>query len=181
MSNKKTRLITFTAMGIALVILAQALGNVLPAGFVIAGPFTGKQLLTGSLVNLVLFVFTAVAGTWSGVIIGLCSAVLARLIGIGPILPVVPVVAGGNAVLCLLFGLLRKQPRWPGLLTVALPAAVKCGFLWLLVPAVIRAVGLPDKQAAALSVMFSWPQAVTALLGGLLALAILPRLQKTKA
>ena len=107
MKDKTVRFITFTAMGIALVILAQLLGNVLPAGFTVVGPFTGKQLLTGSLVNCVLFVFTGAVGLWSGVIIGLLSSILAHFFGIGPILPVVPVVACGNALLCLVFGLLR--------------------------------------------------------------------------
>lgn len=178
MKDKTVRFLTFTAMGIALVILAQLLGNVLPAGFTVIGPFTGKQLLTGSLVNCVLFVFTGAVGLWSGVVIGLASAILAHFIGIGPILPVVPVVACGNALLCILFGLLRgKLPDW---LNVALAALLKCGFLWLLVPVVIKAAGVPAKQAAALSILFSWPQALTALLGGLLALLILPRLKKAK-
>ena len=178
MKDKTVRFITFTAMGIALVILAQLLGNVLPAGFTVGGPFTGKQLLTGSLVNCVLFVFTGAVGLWSGVIIGLLSSILAHFFGIGPILPVVPVVACGNALLCLVFGLLRgKLPDW---LNVVIAAVLKCGFLWLLVPLVVRAVGVPDKQVAALSVMFSWPQAITALIGGILAILILPRLKKAK-
>ena len=151
MKDKTVRFITFTAMGIALVILAQLLGNVLPAGFTVIGPFTGKQLLTGSLVNCVLFVFTGAVGLWSGVVIGLASSILAHFIGISPILPVVPVVACGNALLCVLFGLLRgKLPDW---LNVVLAALLKCGFLWLLVPAVIRAAGVPAKQAAALSIL----------------------------
>ena len=176
MKDKTVRFITFTAMGIALVILAQLLGNVLPAGFTVVGPFTGKQLLTGSLVNCVLFVFTGAVGLWSGVIIGLLSSLLAYLLGIGPILPVVPVVACGNALLCVIFALLRRKlPDW---LTVVIAAVLKCAFLWLLVPAVIKAVGVPDKQVAALSIMFSWPQAITALIGGLLAILILPRLKK---
>ena len=178
MRDKTVRFLTCTAMGIALVILAQLLGNVLPAGFTVIGPFTGKQLLTGSLVNCVLFVFTGAVGLWSGVVIGLASSILALFLGIGPILPVVPVVACGNALLCVLFGLLRgKLPDW---LNVVIAALLKCGFLWLLVPVVIRAAGVPAKQAAALSIMFSWPQALTALLGGLLALLILLRLKKVK-
>ena len=180
MKDRRVRFICFTAMGIALVIVAQLLGGMLPAGFVIVGPFTGKQLLTGSLVNLVLFVFTAMVGTGSGVIIGLCSSVLAYFFGIGPILPVVPAVACGNALLCLVYGLLRKNEKLHALLPVIAAAALKCAFLWVTVPLLIRAAGVPDKQAAALSVMFSWPQGLTALIGGLLALLILPRLKKAE-
>ena len=57
-------------------------------------------------------------------------------------------------------------------------AAVKCGFLWLTAPLVLAAAGLPEKQTAMLSDMFSWPQFVTALCGGLLAWAVLPRVRR---
>ena len=181
MRDKTARFIAFTAMGIALVILAQLLGSALPAGFTVVGPFTGKQLLTGSLVNCVLFVFTGAVGVWSGVIIGLLSSLLAYLFGIGPILPVVPAVACGNALLCLVFGLLRRGGKLPDMGNVVVSAALKCGFLWLLVPVVIKAAGVPAKQAAALSIMFSWPQGLTALIGGALALVILGRLHRRAA
>ena len=91
--DRTVQFIARTAIGIALVILAQLIGKLLPAGAVIAGPFSVTQLVTGSLVNCVLFVFTAQAGILSGVIIGFLSSILASLIGIGPaVLAVVPVV-----------------------------------------------------------------------------------------
>ena len=68
--------VTRTALGVALVVVAQLLGKVIPAGAVIAGPFSVTQLVTGSLVNCVLFVFTATTGIWSGVAIGILSSVL---------------------------------------------------------------------------------------------------------
>lgn len=180
--DSAVRFIARTAIGIALVILAQLFGKLLPAGAVIAGPFSLTQLVTGSLVNCVLFVFTAQVGIWSGLIIGILSSVLASLIGIGPaVAAVVPVVACGNGILALLFGLVsgkRERLRIPA---VIFAAAVKCAFLWLCVPAVLKALGsVPDKQVAALSIMFSWPQGVTALIGGALALLILPRLSKQR-
>ena len=131
-----------TAIGIALVILAQLIGKLLPAGAFIAGPFSVTQLVTGSLVNCVLFVFTAQAGILSGVIIGFLSSILASLIGIGPaVLAVVPVVGCGNAILALVFGLVsgrRQELRIPA---VILAAVVKCAFLWVCVPAVLKALG----------------------------------------
>lgn len=59
-------------------------------------------------------------------------------------------------------------------------AAVKCGFLWLSVPLLLQAIGAPDKQRMMLGIMFSWPQACTALIGGLLAMLIIPRIAKGK-
>lgn len=163
-------------MGVALVILAQIIGKMLPTGAVIAGPFSVTQLVTGSLVNCVLFVFTAQAGILSGVLIGILSSILASIIGIGPaIVAIVPLVACGNCIIAIVYGLFGKINRIAG--TVG-AAVLKCGFLWLTVPMLLHAVGAPEKQTAALSIMFSWPQGITALIGGLLAFIIIPRLKK---
>ena len=171
-------------MGVALVVVAQLLGKVIPAGAAIAGPFSVTQLVTGSLVNCVLFVFTATTGIWSGVAIGILSSVLATLVGIGPAVPAVtPVIACGNAVLALFFGLLHGKDwqfgRWAFAAVIA--AAVKCAFLWVTVPMILGMAGLPEQQTNMLSIMFSWPQGVTALCGGLVSWPIISRLKKVKA
>lgn len=178
--SKNIRFITRAAMGVALVILAQLAGKLFPAGAVIAGPFSVNQLVTGSLVNCVLFVFTAIGGVWCGVCVGILSAVLASVIGIGPaVLAVVPLVACGNAILCIVFAIVSKT--LPRIVAVITAAAVKCGFLWLTVPLLLQAVGATDKQRMMLGIMFSWPQACTALIGGLLAMLIIPRITKEKS
>ena len=57
----------------------------------------------------------------------------------------------------------------------------QCDYIAGCHPAVLKALGsVAEKQVAALSVMFSWPQGVTALIGGVLALIIIPRLAKVK-
>ncbi len=176
--------VTRTALGVALVVVAQLLGKVIPAGAAIVGPFSATQLVTGSLVNCVLFVFTATTGIWSGVAIGILSSILASLVGVGPAIPAVtPVIACGNAVLAVVFGLLHGKewnfPRWAASAVAA--AVVKCAFLWVCVPFVLGLLsGVPEKQVAAVSIMFSWPQGVTALIGGVLAMLVLPRLRKSK-
>ncbi len=178
----RIRFITFTAMGIALVVAAQYLGSLLPAGAVIVGPFAVKQLITGSLVNCILLVFTACVGVGSAVLIGIISAVLASVIGVGPqVVPIVPLIACGNALLAFVYHLLSVKAKLPGIVGVIAAAVIKCAFLWLTVPAALRLfASVPEKQAAALSVMFSWPQGLTALVGGVLALLIIPRLVKVK-
>ncbi len=181
-SNKAVRFVTYTAMGIALVLLAQWLGSMLPAGAVIVGPFAVKQLITGSLVNCILIVFAACVGVGSAVTVGLLSAVLASLIGVGPqVLPIVPLIACGNALLVLTYWFFAERESLPMLAGSILAAIVKCAFLWITVPALLSALtSVPAKQTAALSVMFSWPQGLTALIGGLLALPIIRRLKKER-
>lgn len=177
--------VTRTALGVALVVVAQLLGKVIPAGAAIVGPFSATQLVTGSLVNCVLFVFTATTGIWSGVAIGILSSILASLVGVGPAIPAVtPVIACGNAVLAVVFGLLHGKewsfPRWAAAAVAA--AAVKCAFLWICVPLVLGLLsGVAEQQVKALSIMFSWPQGLTAFIGGCLALVILPRLGKSRS
>ncbi|MBQ9687357.1 MAG: hypothetical protein IJV41_12565 [Oscillospiraceae bacterium] len=179
--NKTLRFITRSAMGVALVIVAQLLGKAFPAGAVITGPFGVNQLVTGSLVNCVLFVFTAIGGLWCGVTVGIVSALLASVIGVGPaVLAVVPLVACGNALLCVVFSLVTEKLHASRPAGAVAAAVCKCAFLWLTVPQLLKLVGAPEKKAAALSVMFSWPQGCTALIGGALALLIIPRLKTMK-
>ena len=110
----------------------------LPAGAAIAGPFGVNQLVTGSLVNCVLFVFTALSGLWSGVTMGIVSAMLAQFIGIGPAVSAVsPVVAVGNALLCVVYGLIIAKAGSEGVrqwIAMAIAAVFKCAFLWIAVP-----------------------------------------------
>ena len=40
--------------------------------------------------------------------------------------------------------------------------------------------GINEKQSAVLSSMFSWPQLLTAILGGILALIVVPLIQKAR-
>lgn len=178
MNNKTTKWIAITAMGVALVVVAQFLGSRIPSIATIFGPFSVQQLITGTLVNCILLVFTARAGIASGAVIGVLSSILAALFGISQMV-VTPMVAVGNALLCIIYGLLARRPSWH-IPAVLLGAVVKCAFLWLTVPMVLAVAGLPEKQTAMLSIMFSWPQGVTALCGGLLSWPIIPRLKKAE-
>ena len=75
--NRRRSAIIFiseTALGIALVVLAQLAGKVFPAGALLIGPLSASQLITGSLVNCVLFVFAARTGALAGICIGIFSS-----------------------------------------------------------------------------------------------------------
>lgn len=178
MKQTRSKWIAYTAMGLALVAAAQYLGSLIPDIAVIFGPFSVKQLITGTLVNCILLVFTARAGLASGAVIGALSAFLAAFLGISQIV-VAPAVAAGNALLCVVYSLLLTRTGLPAakmhVPAMMMGAAVKCGFLWLTVPLLLAGAGLPEKQTAMLSIMFSWPQGLTALCGGLLSWPILPR------
>ena len=146
-------------------------------------------LVTGSVVNFLLVATTISAGIGSGLAIGVASPFLAMLWGIVPLpIYIVPVVALGNAVIVLSYGLILKLARdrsRGGKLAVWLAAiaagsllkfgALYAGVNWLVVPLVTSATGAPAQAPAAI---FSTQQIITALIGGVLAMLVVPTVIK---
>ena len=184
--SKSTIWLVRTALMLAIVVVAQIIGKLIPAGAVILGPMSLSQLITGSLVNMVLIVTVATLGMVSGVTVGILSALLATLLGIGPIFPIItPAIAIGNAVLVLVVNFFfylaskNKQKLLLNIVGIVVAAGAKCAFLWITVPQLLKLVPeIKEKQQAMLTIMFSYPQAVTAVVGGIIALMIIPILKK---
>ena len=176
--NKKIRFITETAIMLALLVTLQALTK----GF--------GQLVTGSCVNAVLAVSALVGGLGCGLTVALISPVLAFLLGIAPQILTVPAIMAGNSVYVLLLTLLAdregKKPVRQFIAWIA-AAAAKFAALYLIVvklicgalaPGLLAAGTLKEPMLKALPATFSWPQLVTALIGGAVALLIVPVLRK---
>ena len=168
--KRATQTLTRTAALLALLVILQAVTK--PAG----------QLVTGSCVNAVLAVGALLLSVPGALVLALVSPFLAFALGIGPqLLPVVPAIAVGNGVYVLLLGWLGGKARsgaarWGSL---ALAAVAKFLALYLLVVQLLcRVLSLPEKQTAVFSAMFSWPQLVTALVGGVLALVLAAALRR---
>lgn len=169
--NKKLLWITRTAIFIALIIVVQVVTK--PAG----------QFVTGSLVNLILLVSVFTAGLASGITVAALSPVFAFFVGIGPaFVHLVPVVALGNIVLVWLAYLLAgsEASTLRTAIGIAVGAVAKFLVLWvgivqLLLPNI---PGIKEKQIQAMTAAFSWPQLVTALIGGAVCLCVLPVLKK---
>lgn len=143
------------------------------------------QYVTGSCVNCVLAIAALFGGVWSGVVVAVLSPFCAFLLGIGPkLIQIVPRIAIGNTVfvLCLHFLLGRKtRPVWQQAGGLVISAAAKFAVLYAAVVFVVIPVmgdALAPKQVQTFTAMFSWPQLATALLGGTVALLILPFLKK---
>ena len=186
--KKTIRWITETAVLLALLICLQWVGSMIPNQLV-------KQLITGTLVNCVLAVAAMYAGYGSGITIALISPVFAFLLGIAPqIITVLPIMAGNVCYVVLLYLIAGKtgRPFWKQPVALAAAATVKFGVLYVLVVKIICGVAagnllgqkLGDKVLLAepmlkmLPVMFSWPQLITAVSGGIIALAVTPVLRK---
>ena len=176
--NKKIRWITETAVLLALLVTLQALTK--PMG----------QLVTGSCVNAVLAIAVLVAGLGSGVTIAVISPVLAYLLGIAPQILTVPAIMVGNTVFVLVLHFLAgkkdgnvviKAIAWVSAAVAKFAALyvivvkVVCG---VMAPSLLSSGALKEPMLKALPATFSWPQLVTALIGGAVALAIAPVLKK---
>ena len=176
--NKKLRWITETAIMLALLVTLQTLTK--PMG----------QLVTGSCVNTVLAVAALVGGLSCGLTVALISPVLAFLLGIAPQILTVPAIMVGNAVFVLLLSLLAdKTGKKLVKQVVAWIVAAVAKFAALYAIVVLLICGVLSESLLASGVMrapmltalpatFSWPQLVTALIGGGVALVIVPVLRK---
>jgi len=176
--NKNIRWITETAIMLALLVALQALTK----GF--------GQFVTGSCVNAVLAVSVLVGGLGCGLTVALISPVLAFLLGIAPQILTVPAIMVGNSVYVVLLHLLADRSGKKLLRQViawVCAAAAKFAALYAVVVGLICGVFADSLMATGvlkapmlkvLPVNFSWPQLVTALIGGAVALLMVPLLRK---
>ena len=176
--SKKIRWITETAVMLALLVCLQALTK--PMG----------QLVTGSCVNAILAVSALVGGLSSGLVVALCSPVLAFLLGIAPQILTVPAIMAGNSFFVILLSVLADKTgknMIKQIIAWIVAAAAKFAALYAIVVLLICGVLSENLLAAgvlkvpmlnALPATFSWPQLITALIGGAVALSITPVLRK---
>ena len=176
--NKKIRWITETAIMLALLVTLQAMTK--PMG----------QLVTGSCVNAILAVSALIGGLSCGVTVAVISPILAFLLGIAPQILTVPAIMVGNTVYVILLSLLadktgknlvKQAIAWAAAAAAkfaslyAIVVLLICG---LLSPALLESGVMKPPMLQALPATFSWPQLFTALIGGAVALAIVPVLKK---
>ena len=176
--RKKIRWVTETAVMLALLVALQALTK----GF--------GQFVTGSCVNAVLAISVLVGGLGCGITVALISPVLAFLLGIAPQVLTVPAIMIGNTVYVVLLhfiagknnkNILRQVAAWV-MAAAAKFAALYAIVVWvicgLLAEPLMAAGTLKAPMLKMLPATFSWPQLVTALIGGAVALLIVPVLRK---
>lgn len=168
--KQKTLWVARTAVLLALLLVLQFVTK--PLG----------QYVTGSCVNLVLAVAALVGGLWCGVVVAALSPFFAFLLQIAAMpIVLVPGVACGNIVLVLVLYFAAHKLVAAGekpLLRYAAvvgAAAAKFATLWLVVTKLLLPpAGLPEQKVAVMTATFTWPQLVTALLGGLVAMMAAP-------
>ena len=176
--KKKIRWITETGLMLALLVSLQAITK--PLG----------QMVTGSCVNTILAISALVGGLSCGITVALISPVLAFLLGIAPMALTVPAIMAGNTVYVIMLSLLAgKKDSHPVKQVVAwiVAAAAKFSTLYILVAGLICGIlaesliasgAMKPPMVQALPVTFGLPQLITALIGGAVALILVPTLKK---
>lgn len=176
-NRKAVTWVTESALLLALLVVVQLLTFAVPKSLPLVG-----QLFTGSLVNLVLIVGAGSVGFSGAAVAGVASPLLAYAFGQMVFPQMIAVVAIGNIVIvAVLWAFLRStdsdRPVVSGrsVLGIVIGAVAKTAFLWaatvlLIIPWFFKG----SKLAAKLALMFSWPQTITAVIGGALALLVLP-------
>jgi predicted membrane protein len=122
MSSQNIRKMVISALLIALAIVFQQLR------FVIGDTIVTTYIIS-SLVNLCLIVAATAVGLWSGVAVAVVTPLIALLQG-HAMLPMVPWILAGNAVLVVFYALLAMQDKtslaigWPRWTVVGMVAAL---------------------------------------------------------
>lgn len=169
--NKNIRFITRTAILLAIAILFQFLGK-----------FMGPQnnFIVGPIVNAVLLISTEIVGVFSGLAISIIAPLVSAITNKSAMAPVVlafsPFIIMGNAVLVLCYYFLRK---WNKIVAVVIGAFAKFAFLFASITIFSNLMKANLKIPPVFIASFTWPQLVTALIGGIIALLfIIPAIRK---
>jgi len=169
--HEKVLWITRTAVLIAVTVVLQALTLQL-----------GNQFITGSVVNLMLIISVMTCGLPTGLTVAVFTPILPTLLGFGPLWPVVPFIAAGNMALAALWHFIGNLKIGSVYISyiIAMIAGAVTKFLILYFGVVRIAMpyilGLPEQHV--MSVLFSYPQLITASAGGICAIILLPILLK---
>ncbi len=174
--TKKTLLVARTGIVIALAVVIQLFG-----GTVLAVMGTNKQFVIGSLINACLLVATASGGLAGGAIVSFVTPLIAAFTGQAAvaafILPFSPVIGLGNFALVFFFWLFTRKNKslLNSYIGIGMGAIVKFCILFIGVHIGLSLISIAEPLQVAIKFMFSWPQLVTAVIGGLVATAIITK------
>lgn len=162
--KNSTKFITRTALLLAVAIAFQFFGKLIPYNNFIVGP----------IVNAVLIIATASAGFWSGAAISVIAPLVSAFTNKAAIAPLIlgfsPFIIIGNLIIVACFFLLRKKSRVAG---VVAGAVLKFGFLYAAISIFTSVIEMKPQVAVTLTNLFTWPQILTAAIGGAIALVVL--------
>jgi hypothetical protein len=166
--SSTSRILTRTALLLALALLFQSLRLVIPIS-----PFISTFLI-GSLINSCLLIAVEMVGAGPALVIVFLTPMVAYFQQVLPLPVFILPVALGNAIY---IGIFLIGERWKYWMSISIAAACKAAFMYFAFSWLLTLVEIPAKVAIGLLFAMSWPQFITGLLGGLLADIIKKRLK----
>jgi len=144
--------------------------------------FIHVQWLTGPIINAIFVLALFLVGIRSALVICLVPSLMALSGGLLPAIlaPVVPFIMIGNAIFVLTIDWFYNNAKdsnrgyWLGII---LGAALKFAWLFLSVSFISRLL-IKQELAVKVAQMMSWPQFATAVMGGMMAWAVLKWLKR---
>lgn len=169
---KSTSKLTRSAVMLALTIVFQSL-RLLP----FVGNLPHSALIVGSLVNMCLYLCSLTTDDYSGgLLISVCAPTVAYFQGHLAFVCLIPFVAVGNAMLVVCFYFLRKSNKYAA---VVISAAAKWAVMFFSSKYLLHFFLPIDYDKLKIIIAgFNMPQLITAVIGGILAIAVcglLPR------
>lgn len=144
----------------------------------------GNTIITGSVVNMILIISVMTCGVATGLTVAVIAPVMSKLLGIGPLWSLIPVIAVGNAVLILLWHIIGNRKTKNKYIAYVPALIIAAGVKALVLHVGVVRIAIPlflnlsEQQASVISNMYSLSQFVTALTGGVCAAIILSTLKK---
>jgi hypothetical protein len=138
-------------------------------------PYFGSQLITGTIVNAMLFIAASIMGLEYAVMLCFIPSLISVSVGLLPmiLLPMIPFIIGGNILMVYVYSKFERKSFWVG----AVPGAlVKFIFIWA--AGMILANFVLQGVAKNIMLMISWPQFATAIAGATLAFIFLKIVRK---
>jgi len=145
-------------------------------GVATIAPLFHQQWVTGPIVNAMFILAVVLLGTQNAILLCLLPSTIALSVGLLPavLAPVIPFIIISNVILVVAFDKFRGSNYWLG---ITVGSVLKFVFLWATSSVVVNLL-LKKEVAANVVAMMSWPQLVTALLGGVIAYGFLKMLKK---
>ena len=141
-------------------------------GIALVAPLFPLQQVTGPIINALLFIAVVMLGIKQTLPICFVPSIMAFMAGLllPVMIPIVPFIMLANVVLVVSFSYFYQKNFWLG---IGIASFAKFIFIWSTTSAIanlfIKTPAIVNKVAQ----LMSWPQLVSALLGGLLAYAFL--------
>lgn len=163
--------LTRSALLLALMVVFQSIRLVIPV------PPVLSMFVIGSAVNACLLLAVEMIHWQAAFVLAAAAPIIAAWQQVLPSPVFIIPVAAANLIYVLLYAMLLKTNRW---LAVGGAALAKVLGLYVMISLTLEFAQLPAKLVAVLNMMFSYPQFITGVLGGIFCYLLTRKLNKTQ-